>query len=136
GEGGRCPQRLERARAAFLAYERRDAARPRLHLRVDHVARVPGRDQEGAVARSEVDPGEVARLLRRVLGQVEQDVNGDRLGAQAVETLDYLGVQRARVGPLEVEVLDRRVVDPDDHDVRRRLLVAADGEAGVDAVVL
>ena len=62
----------------------------------------------------------------------ELHVIGDRLGVVARDVFDHLGVHAAREGPLQVQFVEGSFVDLDQHDVRRRPLVAADREAGVD----
>ncbi len=65
-------------------------------------------------------------------GLAELHVVGDRLGVFARDLFDHLGVHAARERPLQIQFVEGPFVDLDQHDVRRRPLVAADREAGVD----
>ena len=62
----------------------------------------------------------------------EHDVVRDHLHPVPVEPVDQLRVVATRKRPALVQVLERRIVDPDDDDVPGRRLRPADREADID----
>ena len=66
----------------------------------------------------------------------ELDVDGDRCGVLSRDVGDRLAVDRAGKRELLIEILEGRVVDPDDHQVLGHGLRTANREAGVDRTSL